>query len=69
VHSPQDCSPNDEEDKQFDGASEFFQSWPQSDVVGWPGSHPVELAKNVDEGGCWSGGRSLCGDPEAESMH
>ncbi|KAJ5298108.1 hypothetical protein N7508_008357 [Penicillium antarcticum] len=59
AHSPQDCFPNDEEDKQFDGASEFFQSWPESDVVGWPGNHPAELAKNIDEGGCWSGVESM----------
>ncbi|KAJ5362553.1 hypothetical protein N7541_003397 [Penicillium brevicompactum] len=55
VHSPQECCPNDDEDKQFDGAPEFFQSWPETDVVGWPGTQPAELARDVDEGGCWSG--------------
>ncbi|KAJ5352574.1 hypothetical protein N7452_001548 [Penicillium brevicompactum] len=55
---PQECCPNDDEDKQFDGAPEFFQSWPETDVVGWPGTQPAELARNVDEGGCWSGSKS-----------
>ncbi|CAG8105122.1 unnamed protein product [Penicillium salamii] len=55
VHSPEKCYQNDEEDKQFDGAPEFFQSWPESDVAGWPGNQQAELARNVDDGGCWSG--------------
>ncbi|CAG8099176.1 unnamed protein product [Penicillium olsonii] len=59
VHSPQDCYRNDEEDKQFDGVPEFFQSWPKSDIAEWPGSHPAELARNVDDGGCWSGIESM----------
>ncbi|KAH6886963.1 FAD dependent oxidoreductase-domain-containing protein [Thelonectria olida] len=54
-HYPEKCYPNDEEDKQFEGVPEFFQSWPGSDVVGWLGNNPAELAKDVNEGGCWSG--------------
>jgi hypothetical protein len=57
VHNPQRCYPNDNEEKQIDGASEFFRSWPESDVVGWPG--PAELALDANEGGCWTGGRSF----------
>ncbi|KAJ5537465.1 hypothetical protein N7494_006944 [Penicillium frequentans] len=33
VHTPHDCAPNDEEDKQFKGASEFFQSWVESTSI------------------------------------
>ncbi|KAL6408827.1 FAD dependent oxidoreductase superfamily [Ilyonectria robusta] len=55
VHSPDKCYLNDEEDQQFDGVPEFYQSWPASDVVGWPGSNPAELWKGVNEGGCWTG--------------
>ncbi|TEA16083.1 hypothetical protein C8034_v000678 [Colletotrichum sidae] len=54
-HFPEKCDLNDEEDKQFDGAAEFFQSWPASDVVGWTGKDPAELARNLQEGGVWTG--------------
>lgn len=60
VHSPDKCYLNDEEDQQFDGIPEFYQSWPASDVVGWPGSNPAELWKGANEGGCWTGGKSSC---------
>lgn len=49
---------NDSEDLPFDGVSDYYQSWPASDVVQWQGEAPAELAKKVDEGGCWSGGKS-----------
>ncbi|KAF7557929.1 hypothetical protein G7Z17_g324 [Cylindrodendrum hubeiense] len=55
VQSPDKCYLNDEEDKQFDGIPEFFQSWAGSDVVGWEGNNPAELWKGVNEGGCWTG--------------
>jgi hypothetical protein len=62
AHCPEKCYPNDEEDKQFEGVPEFFQSWPGSDVVAWPGNNPAELAKGVNEGGCWSGVDSMSVD-------
>ncbi|KAK4499239.1 hypothetical protein PRZ48_009752 [Zasmidium cellare] len=55
VHMPEACFPNDEEDKQFPGIADFFQSWPTSDVAGWPAETRPELARDVDEGGCWTG--------------
>jgi glycine/D-amino acid oxidase-like deaminating enzyme len=58
VHNPQSYILNDSEDKQFEGVPEFYQSWPASDVVGWPGEDPAELGKNVNEGGCWTGSGS-----------
>ncbi|KPM37655.1 hypothetical protein AK830_g8887 [Neonectria ditissima] len=55
VHSPDKCYLNDEEDKQFDGIPEFFQSWAPSNVVGWSGKNPADLWKGVNDGGCWTG--------------
>ncbi|KAF9881472.1 FAD dependent oxidoreductase [Colletotrichum karsti] len=58
-HFPEKCDLNDEEDKQFEGVPEFFKSWPASDVVGWQGSNPAELAKDDNEGGVWTGVDSM----------
>ncbi|EME45451.1 hypothetical protein DOTSEDRAFT_150512 [Dothistroma septosporum NZE10] len=55
VHRPEACFPNDEEDKQIEGIEEFFQSWPASDVAGWVGTGPAELARDIDDGGVWTG--------------
>lgn len=55
MHRPDDCFLNDEEDKQIPGVAEFFQSWPSSDVAGWPKRSPPQLARDVNEGGCWTG--------------
>lgn len=48
---------NDEEDKQIDGFAEFCQSWPTSDVQGWDGPDPAELARDVNDGGVWTGSK------------
>ncbi|KAF4816196.1 hypothetical protein CGCSCA5_v006598 [Colletotrichum siamense] len=54
-HYPDKCILNDEEDQQFEGAPEFYETWPSSDIVGWEGGEKAEFAKPVNEGGCWSG--------------
>lgn len=41
---------------QFDGLSEFYRTWPASDVAQWPGKDSAELAKVPDKGGIWTGG-------------
>lgn len=58
VQNPQSYILNDCEDKQFEGISDYYQSWPASDIAQWPGKDPAELGMQVDEGGCWSGGVS-----------
>lgn len=45
----------DDDDTQMEGISEFFRSWPATDVKGWEAESP-ELERAVDEGGCWTGG-------------
>jgi hypothetical protein len=45
----------DDDDSQMDGIAEFFKSWPARDVKGWETETP-ELERDVDEGGCWTGG-------------
>lgn len=55
IHTPEVVMPNDQEDKQFVGVSDFCKSWPASDVKDWPGPAMAELGKPVDEGGCWTG--------------
>ncbi|KAH8660301.1 FAD dependent oxidoreductase-domain-containing protein [Xylariales sp. PMI_506] len=62
VHQPVQCHQNDEEDKQFEGVPEFFQSWPAKDIVGWEGPNPAEFALATNEGGCWSGIESSSAD-------
>lgn len=59
VHDPRSYILNDSEDKQFNGISDYFQSWPKSDITQWPGENFAKLGKDVNEGGCWSGGVSL----------
>ncbi|KAH9214283.1 FAD dependent oxidoreductase, partial [Leptodontidium sp. 2 PMI_412] len=55
VHNPQSWIRSDREDKLIPGVSEFYQSWPKSDIVGWEGDDPAELGKEVGVGGCWTG--------------
>lgn len=55
VHRPDDCFPNDDEDKQFDGIGQFFASWPRRDVKDWSGPDSAEFGKPEDEGGIWTG--------------
>ncbi|KAH8730277.1 FAD dependent oxidoreductase-domain-containing protein [Phaeosphaeriaceae sp. PMI808] len=62
VHKPDECLLNDDEDKQFAGAADFFKSWPASDVTAWPGSSCAELGEKDDEGGCWTGVQSASAD-------
>lgn len=50
--------PNDAEDKQIDGAANFFKSWPGSDVKDWPGSTRADLGLADLEGGSWTGSNS-----------
>jgi hypothetical protein len=57
IHTPEVVMPNDEEDKQFVGVSDFCKSWPASDVKDWPGPTIAELGKPDDEGGCWTGSK------------
>lgn len=64
VHRPEACFPNDEEDKQISGIADFFQTWPASDVVGWQGATHAELCGDVDEGGCWTGSKSIKKPPK-----
>lgn len=56
MHDPRSHILNDSEDKQVDGHSEFYRSWPASDLAQWPGKDPAELGKGLDEGGIWTGG-------------
>lgn len=55
VHQPDATYPSDDEHKQIEGIPEFYRTWPESDVAGWTGTG--ELARDVNEGGCWTGGK------------
>ena len=55
AHRPEQCMLRDDDDSQMDGIAEFFKSWPARDVKGWETETP-ELERDVDEGGCWTGG-------------
>ncbi|OXG42291.1 FAD dependent oxidoreductase superfamily [Cryptococcus neoformans Bt120] len=55
VHDPKQYVNNDREDLQFAGVPDFYQGWPQRDVVGWQGKDPTDLEKTVEEGGIWTG--------------
>ena len=57
MHRPEACFLNDEEDKQVEGMAEFFRSWPALDVAGWTASDPAELARDVNDGGVWTGSK------------
>lgn len=57
VHDPKTFIGSDREDELISGVPEFFQSWPKSDVVGWEGQDPAQLAIETDKGGCWTGGK------------
>lgn len=61
VHDPDSYVLNEREDQQFEGVPGFYESWPTSDLIDWKGKDPADLARIVDEGGCWSGGKfALC---------
>ncbi|XP_014550225.1 hypothetical protein COCVIDRAFT_43181 [Bipolaris victoriae FI3] len=70
IHTPEKVMPNDQEDKQFVGVSDFCKSWPASDIKDWPGPAMAELGKPADEGGCWTGiqGESVDGFPFVGSV-
>jgi hypothetical protein len=55
AHRPEQCMLRDDDDSQMDGIAEFFKSWPARDVKDWEDEGP-ELERDVDEGGCWTGG-------------
>jgi hypothetical protein len=55
VHKPDECFNRDNDDLQFEGVPEFMRSWPESDVAGWDESQPAELARDANDGGCWTG--------------
>jgi glycine/D-amino acid oxidase-like deaminating enzyme len=55
VHKPDECYHCDNDDLQFENVPEFMRSWPESDVAGWDGSQPAELAREANDGGCWTG--------------
>lgn len=46
---------SDAEDAQLPGVPHFFQTWPQSDIVGWQGEEKAVLGLPVNEGGVWTG--------------
>ena len=58
VHKPDECFNCDNDDLQFEGVPEFMISWPESDIAGWDGNQPAELARDADDGGCWTGSKS-----------
>ena len=55
VHKPEECFNRDNDDLQFEGVPEFMRSWPESDVLGWDDAQPGELARDANDGGCWTG--------------
>jgi glycine/D-amino acid oxidase-like deaminating enzyme len=55
VHKPDECYNRDNDDLQFEGVPEFMRSWPESDVLSWDKSQPAELARDANDGGCWTG--------------
>jgi len=55
AHRPEQCMLRDDDDSQMEGIAEFFRSWPATDVKGWE-AVTSELEREVDEGGCWTGG-------------
>ena len=55
VHKPEECFNRDNDDLQFEGVPEFMRSWPESDVADWNGTRPAELARDANDGGCWTG--------------
>jgi hypothetical protein len=57
VHKPEECFNRDDDDLQFEGVPEFMRSWPESDVVGWDDAQPAELARDANDGGCWTGSK------------
>ena len=54
AHRPEQCMLRDDDDTQMEGISEFFRSWPATDVKGWEAESP-ELERAVDEGACCDG--------------
>ena len=56
MHRPEESFPNDKEDEQIPDIAEFFRTWAESDIVGWPDASP-KLSKPVEEGGCWTGSK------------
>ena len=57
VHKPEECFNRDNDDLQFEGVSEFMRSWPESDVLDWDNAKPAELARDANDGGCWTGSK------------
>lgn len=62
VHNPDECYNRDNDDLQFEGVPEFMRSWPESDVADWDGNRPTELARDANDGGCWTGSESNLSD-------
>ncbi|WVQ80116.1 hypothetical protein IAT38_002217 [Cryptococcus sp. DSM 104549] len=55
VHTPEDYTNSDREDRQLQGAPKYFASWPAKAIVGWEGEGAAEMEKGFDEGGVWTG--------------
>jgi len=55
VHRPDECYNRDNDDVQLEGVPEFMRSWPESDVLDWDRTRPAELAREANDGGCWTG--------------
>lgn len=49
---------SDAEDKLFEKASEYYQYWASSNIVGWPEESPVQFSRVAEDGGLWSGGKN-----------
>jgi len=58
VHRPDECQFRDDDDQQIEGVPEFLRSWPEADVLGWDEAQPTQLGRDVNDGGCWTGGKS-----------
>lgn len=69
VHKPEECFNRDNDDLQFGGVPEFMRSWPESDVLGWDNAQPAELARDANDGGCWTGSKlNLTHERNTQSM-
>lgn len=57
MHRPDECQFRDDDNLQIEGVPEFLRSWPESDVLGWKEAQPTTLGRDVNDGGCWTGGK------------
>lgn len=63
AHYPRAWLGRGEDDRHLPGVPEYMETWPASEVVGWPsgggggggGADKAELALPADQGGVWTG--------------